>query len=364
MKKLRNIIILSFLAFNALSQSTIILPSSVIIPKATTIAPCTPFSEGKLLFNNNTNQMQYCNGTDWVPLVANGGLALPYSASSDEPANASVFTIENTGGGRAIFGKSQSQSAIRGQSVGIGSGVSGESVYGVGVSGFSTDDYGLKGESNSGIGMLGLGHGNFAGYFKSTLSVEKRLAIGFLVYDDVKAALHVKSSTTGWGQHIRLENFSDEGYAEILHDAGGLKFRNFQNGEDFIFRNAGNTTLATLSSIGELCLLGNVNCTSDIRLKQNIIPLNASLSALSMLKGYHYNWKSSENPKLQTGLIAQEVQAIFPELVNTDKDGMLSVNYIGLIPHLVEAVKELNEKNKEIEDLKIRLAKIEKLLKY
>jgi Chaperone of endosialidase len=106
--------------------------------------------------------------------------------------------------------------------------------------------------------------------------------------------------------------------------------------------------------------LGNVNCTSDIRLKRNITPLNASLSALSSLKGYHYYWKSAEYEKLQTGLIAQEVQAVFPELVNTGEDGMLSVNYIGLIPHLVEAVKELKKENDE---LRARMGKLENLIK-
>ena len=53
---------------------------------------------------------------------------------------------------------------------------------------------------------------------------------------------------------------------------------------------------------------------------------------------------------MQTGVIAQEVQKIFPELVNTDKEGMLSVDYIGLIPHLIEAVKELKVKNQELEN--------------
>jgi hypothetical protein len=58
--------------------------------------------------------------------------------------------------------------------------------------------------------------------------------------------------------------------------------------------------------------------------------------------------------------ISKEVQAIFPELVASDESGMLSVNYMGLIPHLVEAIKELKKEN---DDLKKRLDKIEKLIK-
>ena len=65
-------------------------------------------------------------------------------------------------------------------------------------------------------------------------------------------------------------------------------------------------------------------------------------------------------------MIAQEVQKIFPELVNTDEKGFLSVNYIGLIPHLIEAVKELKMVNEKLniknQSLENRLEKIESIL--
>ena len=90
---------------------------------------------------------------------------------------------------------------------------------------------------------------------------------------------------------------------------------------------------------------------SDNRLKRDFTHITRSLSRLYEIKGYHYFWKdASRSQDLQTGVIAQEVQKIFPELVNTDKEGMLSVDYIGLIPHLIEAVKELKVKNQELEN--------------
>jgi hypothetical protein len=305
--------------------------------------------KGLQVFDNNTNSFWYYNGSAWQELAGGGNFSLPYSATASTPLNVSLFSVQNTGSGRGVRAET-----------GFGTAITGVSTDGIGTIGVSDNNYGIKGESNTSIGILGLAYYEFGGYFKPGLSAQYKIAIGGLIYEDVKAALHIKSSNTGWGQHIRLENFANAEYAEILHDEGGLKFRNFQNGESFIFRNAGNTTLATLSSIGELCLLGNVNCTSDIRLKRNITPLNASLSAISSLKGYHYYWKSAEYEKLQTGLIAQEVQDVFPELVNTGEDGMLSVNYIGLIPHFVEAFKEIKKEN---EDLKARLEKLEKRIK-
>ncbi len=51
---------------------------------------------------------------------------------------------------------------------------------------------------------------------------------------------------------------------------------------------------------------------------------------------------------MQTGLIAQEIEKLMPELVNTDSEGIMSVNYSGLIPYLIEAIKELKKENETI----------------
>jgi len=64
---------------------------------------------------------------------------------------------------------------------------------------------------------------------------------------------------------------------------------------------------------------------------------------------------------LQTGLIAQEVEKLFPELVNTDDKGYKSMNYNGLIPHLIEAVKELKGQTAEIAELRKELNELKML---
>ncbi|SKB75192.1 tail fiber domain-containing protein [Dyadobacter psychrophilus] len=103
-------------------------------------------------------------------------------------------------------------------------------------------------------------------------------------------------------------------------------------------------------------LNGNLIQTSDRRLKTNIQPFKNSLAKVNNLQGYHYNWEDkAKDQTLQTGLIAQEVEAIFPELVSTNKDGFKSVNYIGLVPHLIESVKELKSKTDEIAVLRKEL---------
>jgi hypothetical protein len=87
---------------------------------------------------------------------------------------------------------------------------------------------------------------------------------------------------------------------------------------------------------------------SDKRLKKDISELENSLEKISRLRGVSYRWIDEEKePGVQLGLIAQEVRKIFPEVVvevESGEEKMLTMNYMGLIPVLVEAIKELNKK--------------------
>ncbi|HEX2630049.1 MAG TPA: tail fiber domain-containing protein [Chitinophagaceae bacterium] len=108
---------------------------------------------------------------------------------------------------------------------------------------------------------------------------------------------------------------------------------------------------------GDAWLQGTLTQASDARLKKNISPLDNALEKIIRLNGYHYNWiDTAVTTKLQTGVLAQEVQPHMPELVNTETNGELSVNYTGLIPYLIESIKELKKQNdqlqKQINELK------------
>ncbi|GGN02462.1 hypothetical protein GCM10010967_41360 [Dyadobacter beijingensis] len=101
---------------------------------------------------------------------------------------------------------------------------------------------------------------------------------------------------------------------------------------------------------------------SDRALKTDIHPLQNSLSGLRNMQGYSYHWKDTKSAQtLQTGVIAQEVEKVFPELVSLAGNGFKAVNYIGLIPHLIEAVKELDKKTEEITALKKELASLQEM---
>lgn len=107
-----------------------------------------------------------------------------------------------------------------------------------------------------------------------------------------------------------------------------------------------------LNGNGNLWIAGTLTQNSDERLKKNISTLDNSLQKIEEIGGYHYNWKDADRDQnLQTGVLAQELEKVMPELVSQDEQGIKSVNYIGLVPYLVEAIKTLE---KEVEELKTK----------
>jgi hypothetical protein len=104
---------------------------------------------------------------------------------------------------------------------------------------------------------------------------------------------------------------------------------------------------------------GTIVTSSDERLKENIQQIDNALDKVLRLTGVYFNWKDkSLGSNRQIGFVAQDVQPIIPELVvPTGKDGTLAVDYMRLVPVLLEAVKEQNMKITELEQRILRLEK-------
>ncbi|MFO7806826.1 MAG: tail fiber domain-containing protein [Candidatus Moraniibacteriota bacterium] len=103
------------------------------------------------------------------------------------------------------------------------------------------------------------------------------------------------------------------------------------------------------------------NYHSDRNLKKEIHTLDNSLNKVSNLRGVNFQWKDQENQD-QIGLIAQEVEEVYPELVHTSANGTKSVEYGSLVAPLIESVKELKKQNQELESrLKKQQDQIENL---
>jgi hypothetical protein len=101
--------------------------------------------------------------------------------------------------------------------------------------------------------------------------------------------------------------------------------------------------------------------TSDRRLKKNMVPLTNALDSVKSLSTIKYKWRSKRRGTgTYVGFIAQDVQAVLPECVTTDKDGYLGVQYAELTVLLAAAVKELaDEKDAEINQLRTQMAALQ-----
>ncbi len=130
------------------------------------------------------------------------------------------------------------------------------------------------------------------------------------------------------------------------------------NYDKFLIADNSFGNVLSLSGDGNATLAGTLTQNSDLRLKRNIHPLENSLQKILQLNGYNYYWKNkNSDSSLQIGVVAQEMQKLFPELVKEDEKGILSVNYSGLIPVLIESVKEQQQQINELKKLVQQLLK-------
>jgi hypothetical protein len=114
---------------------------------------------------------------------------------------------------------------------------------------------------------------------------------------------------------------------------------------------------------------GSWSVASDERLKKDIRPLEDSLARLLQLRGVTFEYRDPkaihELPGRQTGLIAQEVERVFPEWIDTRPNGMKSLSVRGFEALTVEALRELREeKDREIVAIKAQNTALEKRLEH
>ena len=109
---------------------------------------------------------------------------------------------------------------------------------------------------------------------------------------------------------------------------------------------------------------------SDARLKTNVLPVDITLEKIMAMKPYQYSYRAPDksavrdsssvnvskryvetlsDPSVHYGLLAQDVEALFPHLVQKDEKGMMSINYIEIIPLLIKAMQEQNQRIKYLE---------------
>lgn len=126
---------------------------------------------------------------------------------------------------------------------------------------------------------------------------------------------------------------------------------------------------------GNLQLSGIIGENSDAGLKSNIIELDQVLNKLMQLRGIYFDWNElaketySVTDRKQVGVLAQEIETVYPELITTNDKGYKMVDYSKLTPVLLQAIKEqqlqieaLQAKDQKITELEDRITQLEQLM--
>lgn len=152
------------------------------------------------------------------------------------------------------------------------------------------------------------------------------------------AGLEFKPST-GNQYEVQADNFN----SWFVYNRTVNAYRLFINGSGFV--GIGTTTPSQMLQVAGNILASGTITPSDIRYKKNIQLIQSPMEKLKQLNGVTYEYRMDEFPQMgftdkeQVGLIAQEVEKVFPQLVVTDDKGYKAVDYVKLVPVLIESTK-------------------------
>jgi len=132
---------------------------------------------------------------------------------------------------------------------------------------------------------------------------------------------------------------------------------------DWVLKNINNTTSKFITPsidnnvyinnlTADTITVTNFNNISDVSLKENIFNIEKSeYDKILNVVPKKYNFINDENKKLHFGLIAQEFESFFPELVNCkESDNIKTINYLELIPILIGKIHDLQEQINELKE--------------
>ena len=122
----------------------------------------------------------------------------------------------------------------------------------------------------------------------------------------------------------------------------------FGSQDGYVWRSAADADLLTLTNAGDLTAVGNVTAYSDIRLKKDVVTIKDALHKVEAIRGVTFK-RIDGDGTTQMGVIAQEVEPVCPEVVFTDGRGNKSVAYGNMVALLIESVKELSARVRELE---------------
>jgi Chaperone of endosialidase len=199
-------------------------------------------------------------------------------------------------------------------------------------------------------------------------------ALSLLVFNTAAAGAPPNEVTPGYyyWNGAKWVGISAGNAWQLLGNAGttaGTNFIGTTDATDFVIKtnnieqarilSTGNVGIGTttptekLQVQGNLYVSGKVYNPSDRRYKEHITTIPNALSSVAKLRGVTYTIKNEFKNKglgtgIQVGVIAQELEQVYPQLVQTDSTGYKAVDYAKLCPILIEAIKELKTQNEAL----------------
>ncbi len=172
-------------------------------------------------------------------------------------------------------------------------------------------------------------------------------------YNAAGTGAAVKVLGSGTASQPELAAYSASGAMPIRltsQGTGSVIFRT-NNNDRMVVDGSGNVGIGTTTPNSKLDVNGGLQALvilnlSDRRLKEHIKPIADPLMQVRKLRGVRFTWKRDGMPSV--GVIAQEVEQVFPELVQTGADGIKAVMYANLVAPLIEAVKALADRIDEL----------------
>lgn len=279
----------------------------------------------------------------------NGGVIGTYTAHD--------FIIKRAGATKMLFGSATTQSLNRFQTI---PGVSGIPILGSlnnssMIIGGTSDVFGLNFTTN-GNGYNYIQSQRFDGatttYHILLNALGGNVGVGVNGTPTERLQVNGNIGITGSGSGIANTGFLSIYEQNGFTRQGYIGFPTQSNSNLFIRSDVSNRALelrqdGMLAYNGSATFTGDVIANSDKRLKKNIKRIDNALAIVQLLGGYEYDRKDMDLH--QAGVIAQEVEEVFPTAVSEDEKGIKSVAYNQLIALLIEAVKE---QQIEIENLK------------
>ena len=289
-----------------------------------TIPPSTTNLGGQFAVGYATAATGHVAFTSGYSTTASGN----YSTAMGESSTAS-------GANSTALGKSTSATGNYSTSLGNGTTASGSQSTALGESSTASGYASLAtGRSNtaSGYNATAMGRASTASGYYSTVIGYNATASDFASFVIGQYNSSGSSATSAGSYDVSAPAFViGNGTSGTASDAFKVMF----NGD------------ATVSN--DLTIGGDLVVSSDARLKSNIVSLGSTLAKLLLIDGKSYTMKKDGKQKI--GVLAQDIKKVFPELVSTDNRDMLAVNYQGLVPVLINALKEQDDKISRLEVL-------------